>query len=193
MTLYTKNALAASLKKLLSKKRLNKITVADIAEDCAVNRQTFYYHFRDVYALVEWIYTNEAEGILDGKKSYTNWRQGFSRVLRYILDNKAFVLNTYNSLSREHLERYLYHAVYRLLYDAVKEMAASGVVVLREDDARFIANFYKYGFVGLGLDWIGAGMEEPPEIIVTKLSTLMHGVFAQAIKNFTNEAKCPDF
>jgi len=184
MSLYTKNALAASLKKLLAKKRLNKITVADIAQDCAVKRQTFYYHFRDIYALVEWIYTNEAEGILDGKKSYTNWRQGFSRVFQYILDNKAFVLNTYNSLSREHLERYLHHAVYSLLYDAVKEMAASEF--LREADARFIANFYKYGFVGLALDWIGAGMEEPPETIVNQLSTLMNGVFAKAIENFTN-------
>jgi probable dihydroxyacetone kinase regulator len=188
MSVYTKNALAASLKKLLSKKRLNKITVADVAEDCAVNRQTFYYHFRDIYALVEWIYTNEAEGILDGKKSYTNWRQGFSRVFQYILDNKTFVLNTYNSLSREHLERYLYHVVYSLLYDAVKEMAASKHSrgsSLRENDARFIANFYKYGFVGLALDWIGAGMEDPPEIIVNQLSTLMQGVFARAIENFT--------
>jgi hypothetical protein len=133
--------------------------------------------------------TNEAEGILDGKKSYTNWRQGFSRVFQCILDNKVFVLNTYNSLSREHLERYLYHTVYRLLYDAVKEMAAAKPLrgsSLREDDIRFIANFYKYGFVGLGLDWIGAGMEEPPEIIVNQLSTLMHGVFAKAIENFTN-------
>jgi probable dihydroxyacetone kinase regulator len=168
---------------------MNKITVADIAKDCAVNRQTFYYHFRDIYALVEWIYTNEAAGILDGKKSYTNWRQGFSQVFQYVLDNKAFVLNVYNSLSREPLERYLYHAVYSLLYDAVKEMAASKslttVVVLREAEARFIANFYKYGFVGLVLDWIGANMEEPPEIIVNQLSTLMQGVFAKAINNFT--------
>jgi probable dihydroxyacetone kinase regulator len=184
MSLYTKNALAASLKRLLSKKRLNKITVADIAEDCAVNRQTFYYHFRDIYALVEWIYTNEAAEILDGNKSYTSWQQGFLRVFQYILDNKTFVLNTYNSLSREHLERYLYHAVYSLLYDAVKEMAASKL--LREADARFIANFYKYGFVGLVLDWIGAGMEEPPESMVNQMSTLMQGVFAKALGNFTN-------
>jgi probable dihydroxyacetone kinase regulator len=189
MSVYTKNALAASLKRLLSKKRLNKITVADIAEDCAVNRQTFYYHFRDIYALVEWIYTNEASRILDGNKSYKSWQQGFLRFFQYVLDNRAFVLNVYNSLSREHLEIYLHDAVYSLLYDAIKEMAASEslttVVVLREADTRFIANFYKYSFVGLVLDWIGAGMEEPPEIIVNQLSTLMNGVFAKAIENFT--------
>lgn len=60
MSQTTKRALAASLKKLLSDKPLDKITVTDIAEDCGVNRQTFYYHFQDIYDLVEWIYTSEA-------------------------------------------------------------------------------------------------------------------------------------
>lgn len=54
MSLTTKRALAESLKKLLSKKNLDKITVKDIITDCGVNRQTFYYHFHDIYALTEW-------------------------------------------------------------------------------------------------------------------------------------------
>ena len=47
MSLLTEKALAASLKKLLEKKTLDKITVKDITDDCGVNRQTFYYHFHD--------------------------------------------------------------------------------------------------------------------------------------------------
>ena len=53
MSEITKKALAASLKKLLEQKTLDKITVVDLAEDCGVNRQTFYYHFQDIYDLVE--------------------------------------------------------------------------------------------------------------------------------------------
>lgn len=49
MSQTTKKALAASLKKLLKRKSLDKITVIDITEDCGVNRQTFYYHFKDTY------------------------------------------------------------------------------------------------------------------------------------------------
>ena len=52
MSLLTEKALAASLKKLLEKKTLDKITVKDITDDCGVNRQTFYYHFHDVFDLV---------------------------------------------------------------------------------------------------------------------------------------------
>ena len=59
MSEITKKALAESLKKLLSKNKLNKITIKEITEDCGVNRQTFYYHFKDIYDLLEWIYKNE--------------------------------------------------------------------------------------------------------------------------------------
>ena len=55
MSQTTKRALAQSLKHLMEQKPLEKITVVDISEDCGVNRQTFYYHFQDIYDLIEWI------------------------------------------------------------------------------------------------------------------------------------------
>ena len=54
MSNITKRALEDSLKHLLLKKPVNKITINDITEDCGVNRATFYYHFQDIYALIEW-------------------------------------------------------------------------------------------------------------------------------------------
>ena len=54
MSQVTKRALEASLKNLLLKKPLSKITINDITEDCGINRMTFYYHFKDIYDLVEW-------------------------------------------------------------------------------------------------------------------------------------------
>ena len=70
MAQTTKRALGASLKKLLAEKPLDKITVGDITQDCEVNRQTFYYHFKDVYDLIEWVYLDEATHALDGRKTY---------------------------------------------------------------------------------------------------------------------------
>ena len=58
MSQITKKAMASSLKKLLETKTLSKITVSDITDDCEINRHTFYYHFQDIYDLVEWIYRN---------------------------------------------------------------------------------------------------------------------------------------
>ena len=71
MSQVTKRALEASLKNLLLKKPLNKITINDITEDCGMNRMTFYYHFQDIYDLVEWACMEDAKRALENKKRTT--------------------------------------------------------------------------------------------------------------------------
>ena len=69
MSQTTKRALEASLKKLLLEKPLNKITINDITEDCGVNRMTFYYHFKDIYDLVDWILTEDATKAMEAARA----------------------------------------------------------------------------------------------------------------------------
>lgn len=187
MAQTTKKALAASLKKLLSQKSMDKITVVDIVEDCEVNRQTFYYHFKDIYDLVEWIYTVEASKALGDKKTYDTWQQGFMNIFNYVLENKSFVQNTYHSLSREHLENYLYNETYNLLIGVIEEKATG--MNVREEDKAFIAHFYKYAFVGLVLEWIGRGMKEDPTTIIERVSIVTHGDIIKSLENFKTHNK----
>ena len=77
MSQMTKRALVASLKDLLAEKPLDKITVTDLTEHCGVNRMTFYYHFKDIYDLVEWACIESATRALAGQKTYDTWQQGF--------------------------------------------------------------------------------------------------------------------
>jgi AcrR family transcriptional regulator len=60
MTEMTKNLLADSLKNLMKTKPLPKITVQELVNGCRLNRRTFYYHFKDIYDILEWIYKKEA-------------------------------------------------------------------------------------------------------------------------------------
>lgn len=55
----TKKALADALKQLMAEKPLQKISVGDICERCNMNRKSFYYHFRDKYDLVNWVFYTE--------------------------------------------------------------------------------------------------------------------------------------
>ena len=77
MSTITKRALAQSLKKIAGKKEINKITITDITDKCGLNRQTFYYHFKDIYDLLEWIYMNEVIEKIEKSKIDENWQQGF--------------------------------------------------------------------------------------------------------------------
>ena len=64
MASSTKEALGNALKKMLAIKPIDKITVKDLVEECGVNRQTFYYHFDDVYDLMEWVFEEDANRVL---------------------------------------------------------------------------------------------------------------------------------
>ena len=72
----TKQALEESLKHMLLKKPLDKITIRDITEDCGISRMAFYYHFKDIYDLVEWACIEDASKALQGKKTYETWQEG---------------------------------------------------------------------------------------------------------------------
>lgn len=182
MSQVTKRALEASLKKMLLKKPLDKITISDITDDCGINRMTFYYHFKDIYDLVEWSCVEDARKALEGKKTYETWQQGFLQIFQAVLDNKPFIVNVYRSVSREQVERYLYHVTYDLLIGVVEE-AAQGMNV-RQEDKEFIANFYKYAFVGLMLDWVRNDMKQDPQTIVDRLSLLVSGNISTALERY---------
>lgn len=181
MSQVTKRALEASLKKLLLQKPLDKITISDITDDCGINRMTFYYHFKDIYDLVEWICLEDAAKAFEGKKTHDTWREGFLQIFEAVRDNKPFVLNVYRSVSREQIELYLYKVTYELLIDIVNEEAAG--MTVRDEDRKFIADFYKFAFVGLMLDWIRSDMKEDPQKILDRLSGLMQGNIHRALEN----------
>lgn len=194
MSNITKRALEASLKNLLLQKPLNKITVGDIANDCGINRMTFYYHFKDIYDLIEWSCVEDATKALEGKKTYDTWQEGFLNIFNAVLDNKPFIMNVYRSVSREQIEMYLYKLTYNLLIDVVNEKSVG--MAVSDEDKKFIADFYKYAFVGIMLNWIRNDMKEEPKQIVDHLSVLIHGNITRTLNNIrtdkplSNQYKC---
>ena len=180
MSQVTKRALAASLKHLLLQKPLHKITINDIAEDCGINRMTFYYHFKDIYDLIEWTCEEDASRALAGQKTYDTWQQGLLQIFEAVQENKPFIMNVYHSVSREQVENYLYKLTYELLIGVVREKAEG--MSVREEDQEFLATVYKYAFVGLMLDWIKNDMKGDPEVIVDRLAQVMHGNVATALE-----------
>lgn len=182
MSRVTKRALEQSLKNLLLKKPLTKITVGDITDDCGINRMTFYYHFKDIYDLVEWSCLEDAKRALDEKKTYDTWQQGLLQIFKAVQENKPFILNVYRCVHREQVEKYLQPLVDQLLLNVINEEAAG--ITVRDEDKQFIAQVYSYMFIGLMLDWIKDDMREDPQQIVEKLSKLIKGSVSVALSRF---------
>ena len=186
MSDITKRALEASLKELLLQKPLDKITINDIAENCGISRMTFYYHFKDIYDLIEWSCVEDARKALEGKKTYDTWQQGFLQIFEAVKANRPFIMNVYRSVSREHVETYLYRLTYDLLIGVVHEQCEG--LTVPEEDQEFIAHFYKYAFVGLMLDWIKNDMRGDPQKLVEHLGRVIHGNIRSALERLAGES-----
>ena len=183
MSNITKHALAESLKKLLLKKPLTKITINDLTTDYGISRMAFYYHFKDIYDLVEWVCLEESRGALQGKKTYDTWQEGLLQIFEAVYENKPFIINAYNAISREQIENFLFQLTHDLIMGVVEEQSKDSL--LTKEQKNFISDFYKYSFVGIMLDWIKQGMKEDYGEIARMIAITLHGGIANSIRNFT--------
>ena len=187
MSNITKHALAESLKKLLLKKPLNKITINDLTTDCGISRMAFYYHFKDIYDLVEWACLEESRKALQGKKTYDTWQEGLLQIFEAVYENKPFIINAYNAISREQIENFLFQLTHYLIMGVVEEQSKE--TLLTNEQKNFIADFYKYSFVGIMLDWIRQEMRSDYASICDNMCITIHGNITNSIQNFTKHAK----
>mgnify|MGYP001233706116 CR=1 FL=1 len=158
MSLTTKRALANSLKKLLSKRSFDKITVKDIVEDCGVNRQTFYYHFHDIYDLIEWIFQDAAEDLIRNGLDYEDWSAGLEILLQYLQENRALILNAYNSISHEVVADYIKKVLRPYAENIVHKQAELMGSSVADEDVELVTDIFTLASSGLVMEWIGGQM-----------------------------------
>lgn len=177
----TKNALARSLKKLMLTVPLNKITIRQLTADCGVARHTFYNHFQDIYELLGWVYQTEIIAGLEPYRNYAAWKQGFLSVLRYTQNNKSMCLNTFHSLGREHLEKFLYGVIYDVTIEVIHELTREMDVSLRCQQE--VADFYALAILEQVIQWLRAGANTDPVEIVDKVGKILDGNLIRSLEN----------
>lgn len=186
MTKSTKAQLGNALKTILERKPLSKVTITDITDECGLTRMTFYYHFQDIYDLIEWICVTEAEQALSGKISTMHWHEGLYNIFKLVLSNRHFTYNVYHSVSREHLEKYIYRLTEDIFVKVVDEVSREHEI--SSETKAFIADFYKYAFVGIIFNWIDSNMKEDPKKITDRLVILIGENISEAIERFEHNS-----
>ena len=180
----TKQRLAKTLKTLMTKKSLRKITIRELVDTCGVNRQTFYYHFQDIYDLLSWIYTTEAVDSISNI-SYLTWQEEITTIVNYLSENKAFCSATYRSLGREYLERFLVK-----VFDTMTEKVMDGIEessALSPEDRFFIIRLYGHALSGVLQDWVASGFALSPERMAHQICHSIKGTLLLMVNKFINE------
>jgi len=85
----TKKALANALKELMTEQPFEKTNVSHICERCHMNRKSFYYHFKDKYDLVNWIFDTEFIGIVNQESLTSGW-DFLEELCHYLYENRGF-------------------------------------------------------------------------------------------------------
>lgn len=147
----------------------------------------FLLSFKDIYDLVEWVCLEESRKALQGKKTYDTWQEGLLQIFEAVYENKPFIINAYNAISREQIENFLFQLTHYLIMGVVEEQSKE--TLLTNEQKNFIADFYKYSFVGIMLDWIRQGMRSDYASICDNMCITIHGNITNSIQNFTKHAK----
>ncbi len=186
MAQSTKHLLAQSLKELMAEKPLDKITVKEIVNRCGVNRQTFYYHFRDIYDLLDWLFIEEGKEFSRRHPNYYTSGDGESAIRKmcnYLIENRQMAINIYNSLGRDIFGVYLAREMAKMLRTALMQRALSSGI--SEETIAAVVNFYKHAVVGSLLDWVDAGLRGNVETIVELYLPLLEGSVDAALNRLT--------
>ena len=172
----TKEMLAESLMKLLARRTLDKITIQDIVDDCGYNRQTFYYHFHDIYDLIDWIFAAQTQELIEKCRACGSLDVGVEAVIAYMRENRRLILNILRSVNGEKLLDNLYRSAQSIVLSALENHP--GVQELSAEYRELVAEGFKYALAGLLIDWMRAGI---PEELVNKVRT-MKAVYIGALE-----------
>ena len=170
MSAKTKYALSAALQELLNHTTLDHITVKDIVDRAHVSRQTFYYHFSDVYDLLEWSFHEAVEELCSVPAE--SWRDRLLIAVDYLRANRSFVMNVYHSLGLSQVARGLEQAIRPLVRDGLQNLPVGWKIA--QIDEEFAVSFFTYGVVGSIIRWLDAGMPEELDRVINDIHNLIH-------------------
>ena len=158
----TKNEIMTTLAVLLRAKRLDDITVTELVEQCGISRQAFYYHFSDLYGVVDYGIRLMLEEL--GVNRPEDWRTVLERTLVLLRENRTLVLNVYRAYERSYVERHVRRWAMPLV-EARTRLAAQRYAVT-EDQVGFMSEMLTQGLASIVLSWVDRGM---PSSVIQRL------------------------
>lgn len=180
----TKKLLTASLKKFMTVKPLSKISIREIVEDCGLNRQTFYYHFEDIYDLVKWMYNQEAIALLDQHEGVLSWQDGLLQFINYLQENRKICLCALNSMGREHMKRFFYLDIHRIIEYSVSSFGKK--MNVSPEYEQFLTHCLTISLAALAESWLIGEIKLKPEELIHFIDITIQDQMIGALSRSTN-------
>ncbi len=173
----TKNSIITATKNLIKNRPIEKISTRDITNACGLNRNTFYYHFKDKYEILEWIFNHEVKPVLDPYMKLGDWPESAVTLCELMRLEPEFYGNALKSGQNRQ------GSFIGILETYFKEFFIQGGAAhydrlgLSAENREMVARFYSHAVIGIICDWVSFGMKKDPR----KMAEIIHLVQEQKL------------
>ncbi len=174
----TKGMFADALEDTMKRTPLSKVRVADLCARCDVERRVFYYHFKDKYDLVAWMFERDYESAADGRPPYSEAL--YAAAHRELWARRAFYRRAFEEDSQNSIFRYLLQFSIEANERVLKRHL--GVPALSHEHA-FGARHFAYGNVSCLVDWLKGSITATPEQLASCMFDCMPAALRKAYAN----------
>ena len=177
---FSKRMIAEGMQNLLMKENLEDISIGRLAQFCQVSRSTIYYHFKDKYDIISWIFRSEITQLVDAGQEVGRWTDNLLKLFLYLQRNREFYIKVLRGSGQNSFCEYLTEYCNELILQMFRE--SHGDQVLELQQIQTISLLYSHGIVGLIQQWSRSNMEQDPAPVVKTVKDLISGaVFDQML------------
>lgn len=169
---FTKRQIASAMKELAQSRSFASISVGDLIRQCGISRNTFYYHFRDKYEVVSWIFSDEVSPLLASFDRMENWTRGLSELCLYLQANRGFYIRMLEVEGQNSFCECLTEFYQQLVYTLLQK---NGAQFLSQRQMGNISRFISAGIVAEIRYWACNGMQTDPTPAIHMLRDLFSG------------------
>ena len=180
MSVLTKKAIKEEFIKLLEKKPIDQITIRDITDSCGISRNTFYYHYADLPALVEEIIMEQAEEIIRRYPDVKSLEQALEVSAEFMMENRRSAVHILNSSHRYIYEQCLMKVCRHVVQAYVDVAIPSGL--FSDEEKELMIEYYKCISFGIVVEWCDNGMKDNCAPRFDKLLNLRRKMLASGIE-----------
>ena len=168
----TKQALADALKSAMKTKKLSKITVSELIAACNINRKTFYYHFKDIYALLKWMLEQEALEVIKNFDLIIDTEEAIRFVMDYAEKNNYIISGAFDSMGYEEIKRFFHADLFSVIYGTLEQGEEKLNVRLEPQFKQFLAEFYTEASAGLLIEWTKNRFTQDKETVLQNIVSI---------------------
>jgi len=181
MTNLTKKEIKNTFRAMLDRMPLNQITVKALVRECGINRNSFYYHYQDIPALIQEIIKEESDAIISKYSTIDSMETGLYAVLDFASQNRRAILHIFNSVNRAIFEEYLWGVCDYVVNGYLKPLIDAKDI--NEDDKKIIIKFYVCECFGFAMDWLNHGANEDIQEQIKRFCSVHQTIFENLLKD----------